>query len=107
MRHYGGPECSPSDKDFAIVLPFLGYLLRKLPGKLYCAKYGASPDETFEPAPRPPRLPRAKLAPMSEPHLHFGWEVVCPDDRVRHYPYFNRDDADSAAKLSTERQCRL
>lgn len=36
-----------------------------------------------------------------------GWEVVCPDGRVRSYPYHNYDDAESMARLATRRQCRL
>lgn len=34
-----------------------------------------------------------------------GWEIVCPDDRVRHYPYHNYDDAKCDAKIYSERQC--
>lgn len=26
-----------------------------------------------------------------------GWEIVCPDGRVRHYPYHNREDAEDTA----------
>jgi hypothetical protein len=26
-----------------------------------------------------------------------GWEIVCPDGRVRHYPFHNLDDAEDAA----------
>lgn len=37
-----------------------------------------------------------------------GWEVVCPDGRVRGYPYINYGDAESAARIKTERgKCRL
>lgn len=42
-----------------------------------------------------------------------GWEVVCPDGRVRTYPYHNREDAEDHAEVVSdpewfaERQCRL
>lgn len=36
-----------------------------------------------------------------------GYEVVCPDGRVRDYPYHNLGDAESTARLATKRQCRL
>ena len=36
-----------------------------------------------------------------------GWEVVCPDGRVRHYPFHNHGDAESTAQLATQRRCRL
>jgi len=35
-----------------------------------------------------------------------GWEVACPDGRVRHYPFHNEDDAEGAAERATERGCR-
>lgn len=52
---------------------------------------GATENETG-PRPRP---------------LCTGYEVVCPDGRVRDYPYHNLGDAESTARLATERQCRL
>ncbi len=36
-----------------------------------------------------------------------GWEVVCPDGRVRDYPYHNEGDAESMARAMTKRQCRI
>lgn len=36
-----------------------------------------------------------------------GWEVVCPDGRVRSYPYHNFGDAESDAQLRTEERCSL
>lgn len=36
-----------------------------------------------------------------------GWEAVCPDGRVRHNPFHNKGDAESMAKLATQRRCRL
>ena len=36
-----------------------------------------------------------------------GWEVRCPDDRVRHYPFHNLGDAESTARLASKRRCRL
>jgi hypothetical protein len=42
-----------------------------------------------------------------------GWEVVCPDGRVRHLPYHNRGDAQSHARFASrsdwfaKRGCRL
>ena len=35
-----------------------------------------------------------------------GWEAVCPDGRVRHYPFHNEDDAEAAAERATARGCR-
>jgi hypothetical protein len=35
-----------------------------------------------------------------------GWEVVCPDGRVRHYPFHNEDDAQAAADRAALRGCR-
>jgi hypothetical protein len=32
---------------------------------------------------------------------HTTWEIVCPDDRVRGYPYHNLDDAKGDAELYT------
>jgi hypothetical protein len=40
-----------------------------------------------------PRLPQAGRAGV----LCAGWEIVCPDGRVRHYPFHNMDDAEDAA----------
>lgn len=42
-----------------------------------------------------------------------GWEVVCPDGRVRHLPYHNLGDAQSHARFASrsdwfaKRGCRL
>lgn len=36
-----------------------------------------------------------------------GYEVVCPDGCVRHYPFHNEGDAESTARLASERRCRL
>lgn len=63
---------------------------------------------------RPSRFQAAKpgshVAPPAAERHHRGcaaWEVVCPDGRVRDYPYHNLGDAESTARLATERQCRL
>lgn len=37
--------------------------------------------------------------------LHEGFEVVCPDGRVRLYPYHNEGDAKCDAEAVTERGC--
>lgn len=34
-----------------------------------------------------------------------GYKIVCPDGKVRHYPYGNRGDADFDAKHSTVKGC--
>ncbi len=31
-----------------------------------------------------------------------SWEVVCPDGRVRHYPYHNLGDAESTARIASK-----
>lgn len=36
-----------------------------------------------------------------------GWEIECPDGRVRHYPYTNLADAEFDARLCDDRGCRL
>lgn len=36
-----------------------------------------------------------------------GWEIVCPDGRVRGYPFINEDDARAEASEKTQQQCRL
>jgi len=36
-----------------------------------------------------------------------GWEVVCPDGRVRSYPFHNFGDADLEARMKTQRRCQL
>lgn len=36
-----------------------------------------------------------------------GYEIVCPDGRVRHYPYTNEDDARADARIYTRKRCRL
>lgn len=49
-----------------------------------------------------------KTLPEKTPEpLCTGYEVVCPDGRVRDYPYHNLGDAESTARLATKRQCRL
>lgn len=35
-----------------------------------------------------------------------GFEVVCPDGHVRHYPFHNEGDAASAANRATTKKCR-
>ena len=35
-----------------------------------------------------------------------GWEIVCPDGRVRHYPYINFGDAECDAEVC-ERRCQM
>jgi hypothetical protein len=37
--------------------------------------------------------------------LHDGFEVVCPDGHVRHYPYHNEGDAKCDAEVFSERGC--
>ena len=44
----------------------------------------------------------ASTVPMS---LAVGWEVVCPDGVVRHYPYHNEGDARCDAEVLTRRGC--
>ena len=34
-----------------------------------------------------------------------GHEIVCPDGRVRHYPYHNKGDADADAKHASTKGC--
>ena len=34
---------------------------------------------------------------------HQGYEVVCPDGRIRHMPYHNEGDARCDASVNTER----
>lgn len=34
-----------------------------------------------------------------------GWEVVCPDGRMRHYPFHNEGDAASEARRATAKSC--
>jgi hypothetical protein len=36
-----------------------------------------------------------------------GFEVVCPDGRVRHYPYHNEDDAICDAEVFAEQKCSI
>lgn len=35
-----------------------------------------------------------------------GWEVVCPDGKVRHFPYHNQGDAACDADVYSSRGCR-
>lgn len=50
---------------------------------------------------------------MYENKLCSGWEVVCPDGLVRHFPYHNLEDADAHATKASDpawfakRRCRL
>lgn len=37
--------------------------------------------------------------------LCHGYEIVCPDDVVRHHPYHNKGDADCDAGVYTKRGC--
>lgn len=34
-----------------------------------------------------------------------GWQIVCPDGHVRHFPYHNRGDAECDASLVENRGC--
>jgi hypothetical protein len=36
-----------------------------------------------------------------------SWQIVCPDGRVRHYPYRNRDDALADAHVCDHRGCQF
>lgn len=51
--------------------------------------------------------PSRGAPPAPTRHTCAGWEVVCPDGRVRHYPFHNFGDAESMARLAKERRCRL
>lgn len=50
---------------------------------------------------------------MTERETSAGWEIVCPDGRVRHFPYHNLGDAKSHARFASDpvhfakRGCRL
>lgn len=45
---------------------------------------------------------------MNHRNLCAGYEIVCPDGRVRHYPYHNEGDAESDARTYTRKQhCRV
>lgn len=35
-----------------------------------------------------------------------GWEVVCPDGKVRHFPYHNYGDATCDAEVYSSKGCR-
>jgi hypothetical protein len=39
-------------------------------------------------------------------HLGSGWEVTCPDGRVRHWPYVSRSDAETACLAFSAGACR-
>ena len=43
---------------------------------------------------------------MSDP-VCYGWEIVCPDGKVRHYPFHDEDDAKAEAMLASSQRCRL
>ena len=36
-----------------------------------------------------------------------GWEIVCPDGRVRHYPFHGKGDADADAEEMLSRCCQV
>jgi hypothetical protein len=38
--------------------------------------------------------------------LGTGWEVICPDGRVRHWPYLSRTDAEADGRIFTAGGCR-
>ena len=38
--------------------------------------------------------------------LEIGWEIACPDGRIRHFPYHNEGDALCDAEVYSERGCR-
>lgn len=40
-------------------------------------------------------------------HICAGWEVVCPDGCVRHFPYHNLGDAECDAEVFAEGRCEL
>lgn len=70
--------------------------------------------DAFEAKVRAHQAARDELAASNNPlpektpePLCTGYEVVCPDGRVRDYPYHNLGDAESTARLATKRQCRL
>lgn len=54
-------------------------------------------NELYEAA-HPKQLTSKKGYPVA------GYEVVCPDGRVRHYPYHNKGDADCDCGLMNEQQ---
>ena len=39
--------------------------------------------------------------------LSSGFELVCPDGLVRHFPYVNQLDAESDARFAQHRGCRF
>lgn len=62
--------------------------------------------------PIPSRLPRTNQPEPSKTstpsrHTCAGWEIVCPDGRVRHYPFHNFGDAEAMALRFSERRCQL
>lgn len=44
--------------------------------------------------------------PESDHHCCLGWEIVCPDGRVRSYPFHNEDDATGMALYKEQHRCR-
>jgi hypothetical protein len=38
--------------------------------------------------------------------LGTGWEVICPDGRVRHWPYVGRADAETDGHVFSAGACR-
>ena len=53
-------------------------------------------------------LPRVPELHLAAPRRCQGWEVVCPDGHVRHFPYHNHGDARCDAEVYSERHdvCR-
>jgi hypothetical protein len=49
------------------------------------------------------RSPARRPAERGAGALCTGWEIVCPDGRVRHYPFHNFDDAEDAAEHCAKR----
>lgn len=39
--------------------------------------------------------------------VSYPFEIVCPDGRVRHFPYMHEGDAEADAKHATEKNCRF
>lgn len=39
--------------------------------------------------------------------MRTGWEIVCPDGKVRHYPYINFEDAEFDAKTAASGKCQF
>ena len=37
----------------------------------------------------------------------YDFEIVCPDGKVRHYPYLHEGDAEADARHAGERRCQF